>query len=249
MSEFANKTVLITGAARGIGATTARRFATAGANVIINYAHSGSAANNLADDIRASGGKAMPYQADVTEKNQIDVMVEAAMEQFGAIDILVNNAGLSIDKSFLELDESDFDSVVAVNLKGPFMLSQAVAKRMLATGGGVIVNISSNTSFAGRINAANYLSSKAGLNMLTKCMAMELGPSIRVNGIGLGFVDSELVRDLYSSEAIEQVKQTTPLERLTSAEETADFILLLASAKTAFVTGQTIVFDGGRVMR
>ena len=119
----------------------------------------------------------------------------------------------------------------------------------MTSGGGVIVNISSNTSFSGRHNAANYLSSKAGLNMLTKCMALELGPSIRVNGIGLGFVDSDLVRDLYSTQAIEQVKQTTPLARMTSTEETADFILLLASEKTAFVTGQTIVFDGGRVMR
>ena len=176
-------------------------------------------------------------------------MVEKTIERFGGIDILVNNAGLSIDKPFLELSEQDFDAVYGVNLKGPFLLSQEVARRMLAADGGVIVNVSANTSFAGRANAANYLSTKAGLNMLTKCMALELGPMIRVNGIGLGFVDSELVQQLYSADAIREVEATTPLRRMTSAEETADFILLLASEQTAFVTGQTIVFDGGRVMR
>ncbi len=249
MSEFANKTVLITGAGRGIGHTTASRFAAAGARVVINYANSANAAEQLAAEIRAAGGEALLAQADIADAGQVRSMVEKTIERFGGIDILVNNAGLSIDKPFLELSEQDFDAVYGVNLKGPFLLSQEVARRMLAVDGGVIVNVSANTSFAGRANAANYLSTKAGLNMLTKCMALELGPMIRVNGIGLGFVDSELVQQLYSADAIREVEATTPLRRMTSAEETADFILLLASEQTAFVTGQTIVFDGGRVMR
>ena len=249
MSEFTRQTVLITGAARGIGSITARRFAAAGANVVINYAHSENAARQLANDIEVSGGNVLLCQADISDVSQINSMVDATLQHYGKIDVLVNNAGLSIDKPFMELSESDFDAVYGVNLKGPFLLSQAVARHMLLQGSGVIVNVSSNTSFSGRPNAANYLSTKAGLNMLTKCMALELGPAIRVNGIGLGFVDSDLVRDLYSTDAIEEVQQTTPLKRLTSAEETADFILLLASSQTAFVTGQTIVFDGGRVMR
>ena len=249
MSEFKGKTVLITGAGRGIGATTARRFANAGANVVINYAHAESSARQLAAEIEASGGSTLLYQADIAQALQVNAMVEKVISTFGGCDVLVNNAGLSIDKPFIELEEADFDAAYQVNLKGPFLLSQAVARKMLASTGGVIVNVSSNTSFSGRPNAANYLSTKAGLNMLTKCMALELGPKIRVNGLGLGFVDSDLVRQLYADEAIENVKQTTPLGRMTSAGETAEFILLLASSKTAFVTGQTIVFDGGRVMR
>ena len=120
---------------------------------------------------------------------------------------------------------------------------------MLAGNGGVIVNVSATTTTQGRPNAANYCSTKAGLNMLTKCMALELGPGIRVNGLGLGFVDSPLVRELYSDEQISDVADTTPLRRMTSNTETADFIRLLASDATAFVTGQTIMFDGGRNMR
>lgn len=249
MSEFDQKTVLITGAGRGLGKTTARRFASAGARVVINYAHSKAAAEQLAKDIETAGGEALLCQADISDADQVNAMIESTLRHFGGIDILINNAGLSIDKPFIELTEDDFDAVYRVNLKGPFLLSQAVAKQMLEADGGVIVNVSANTSFSGRPNAANYLSTKAGLNMLTKCMALELGPTIRVNGLGLGFVDSELVQQLYTADAIDKVLETTPLRRMTNAEETANFILLLASEQTAFVTGQTISFDGGRVMR
>jgi acetoacetyl-CoA reductase/3-oxoacyl-[acyl-carrier protein] reductase len=120
---------------------------------------------------------------------------------------------------------------------------------MITGNGGVIVNISATTTTYGRPNAANYCSTKAGLNMLTKCMALELGPEIRVNGLGLGFVDSPLVRDLYSEEQVAEAIETTPLKRMTTNQETASFIRLLASESTAFVTGQTIMFDGGRNMR
>ena len=176
-------------------------------------------------------------------------MVAAVIDAFGSIDILVNNAGLSIDGPFLEMQEQDWDRVYEVNLKGPFLVSQAVARHMITANGGIIVNISATTTTFGRVNAANYCSSKAGLNMLTKCMALELGPSIRVNGVGLGFVDSPLVHELYSKEQLNQVIEGTPLKRMTSNEETVSFIKLLASESTSFITGQTIMFDGGRNMR
>ena len=120
---------------------------------------------------------------------------------------------------------------------------------MIAGDGGVIVNISATTATSGRPNAANYCSTKAGLNMLTKCMALELGPGIRVNGLGLGFVDSPLVHELYSEDQVAQVIEATPLKRMTTNQETASFVKLLASKSTSFVTGQTIMFDGGRSMR
>jgi len=249
MSEFTGKTVLITGAGRSLGRSVALAFGVEGANVCVNYAHSADGANAVVSDIEASGGRAIACQADISDRGQVQAMVDETMAAFGAIDVLINNAGLSIDGPFLEMKEADWDRVYEVNLKGPFLLSQAVARNMLAGNGGVIVNISATTTTFGRPNAANYCSTKAGLNMLTKCMALELGPAIQVNGLGLGFVDSPLVRELYSDDQIAQVVDGTPLKRMTSYEETASFIKLLASASTSFVTGQTIMFDGGRNMR
>jgi 3-oxoacyl-[acyl-carrier protein] reductase len=120
---------------------------------------------------------------------------------------------------------------------------------MVAGNGGVIVNISATTSTIGRRNATNYCSTKAGLNMLTKCMALELGPEVRVNGIGLGFVESPLVHEVFSTDQLEDVIKSTQLGRMTTIEETSAFVRLLASESTSFVTGQTIMFDGGRIMR
>ena len=248
MSEFAGKTVLITGSGRGIGRHTALSFAADGANLCINYAHSADEARQTAAEIESAGGKAITCKADISNSAEVDAMVAASIDAFGAIDILVNNAGLSIDGPFLEMHEHDWDRVYEVNLKGPFLVSQAVARHMLAANGGVIVNISATTTTHGRANAANYCSTKAGLNMLTKCMALELGPSIRVNGVGLGFVESPLVHEVFSDQQLAEVIAGTPLKRMTSNDETAAFIKLLASNSTAFVTGQTIMFDGGRNM-
>jgi len=249
MPEFTGKTVLITGAGRGIGRETALGFAAVGANVCVNYAHSAAGAKKTVSEIETSDGKAIACKADISNIEQVKSMVDTIIDEYGSIDILINNAGLSIDGPFLDMKEEDWDRVYEVNLKGPFLVSQAVARHMIAGDGGVIVNISATTTTYGKPNAANYCSTKAGLNMLTKCMALELGPSIRVNGLGLGFVDSPLVRELYSKDQVTQVIEGTPLRRMTTMVETASFIRLLASVSTSFVTGQTIMFDGGRVMR
>jgi 3-oxoacyl-[acyl-carrier protein] reductase len=249
MSEFTGKTVLITGAGRGIGRATALAFGADGANVCVNYAHSADAAKQTAAEIESRGGKAMARKADIADSAQVEAMVAAAVDEFGSTDILVNNAGLSKDGPFLDMPEDDWDRVYEVNLKGPFVVSRSVARRMIAGNGGVIVNISASTTTQGRPNAANYCVTKAGLNMLTRCMALELGPSIRVNGIGLGFVESPLVHEVFSAEQLAKVIESTPLARMTTIDETAAFIKLLASDSTAFVSGQTIMFDGGRNMR
>jgi len=249
MPEFTGKTVLITGAGRGIGRHIALSFSAVGANVCVNYAHSAAEAENVVYEIETSGGKAIACKADISDFEQVKVMVDATVDAYGSIDILINNAGLSIDGPFLEMKEADWDRVYEVNLKGPFLVSQAVARKMIAGDGGVIVNISASTTTYGRPNAANYCSTKAGLNMLTKCMALELGPSIRVNGLGLGFVESPLVHEVFSKEQLAQTIESTPLKRMTTIEETSAFVRLLASESTSFVTGQTVMFDGGRNMR
>lgn len=249
MPEFTGKTVLITGAGRGIGRHTALSFGAAGANVCVNYAHSAAEAENVVSEIETSGGKAIACKADISDSEQVKVMVDTTIDAYGSIEILINNAGLSVDGPFLEMKEADWDRVYEVNLKGPFLVSQAVARKMVAGDGGVIVNISATTTTHGRPNAANYCSTKAGLNMLTKCMALELGPSIRVNGLGLGFVESPLVHEVFSKEQLAQAIESTPLKRMTTIEETSAFVKLLASESTSFVTGQTIMFDGGRNMR
>lgn len=249
MPEFTGKTVLITGAGRGIGRHTALSFGVAGANVCVNYAHSAAEAEKVVSEIEASGGKAIACKADISDHEQVKAMVDVTIDAYGSIDILINNAGLCIDAPFLEMEEADWDRVYEVNLKGPFLVSQAVARNMIAGDGGVIVNISATTTTYGRLNAANYCSTKAGLNMLTKCMALELGPSIRVNGLGLGFVESPSIHEVYSKEQLAQTIESTPLKRMTTIEETSAFVKLLASESTSFVTGQTIMFDGGRNMR
>lgn len=249
MSQFLGKSVLITGASGGLGHQLAVDFAEQGANVTVNYSSSQAAAEKVVDQIRWAGGHAFACRADISCAQDVNNMVAQAVENYGGVDILVNNAGISIDAPFLELAEHDWDKVIAVNLKGPFLLSQAVGRLMVAAGKGRIINISATTAVQARIGNANYTTSKAGLNMLTQSMALELGPQVSVNAVALGFVDSPLVRELFSPEQLKQAQDSVPLKRMTTYEETSAFVMMLASDTAAFVTGQTIPFDGGRVMR
>jgi 3-oxoacyl-[acyl-carrier protein] reductase len=249
MDEFAGKAVLITGAGRGIGRQLALDFATRGARVAVNYSASAAGAEETVEEIRAAGGEAMAVQADVADAAAVSTMTAAVLESFGGIDILVNNAGINIDKPLMDLTEDDWDRVVAVNLKGPFLCTQAAGRAMVAAGKGCIVNISAVTAVDARKNAANYCSSKAGLNMLTKCAALELAPHVNVNAMALGYVESPIVRELYTDEQLQAIVGVTPLARMSDYGEVSRFVQFLASKEAAFVTGQTIIFDGGRVMR
>jgi len=249
MSQFEGKSVIVTGAGRGIGRQLALDFAARGARVAVNYSASADGAAETMDEIVAAGGEAIAICADVTDKTAVEAMVARSLEVFGSVDILVNNAGINMDRPFLQLAEDDWDRVMAVNLKGPFLCSQAAGRAMVAAGGGCIVNISAVTAVDARKNAANYCSSKAGLNMLTKCMALELAPHVNVNALALGYVDSPIVRELYTDEQLQAIVGVTPLARMSNFAEVSEFVIFLASRQAAFMTGQTIVFDGGRVMR
>ena len=216
---------------------------------MVNYVASGEAAAAVADEIHAAGGDAIPYQADVSQFADVARMMAAALDAFGRIDILVNNAGINADGPLLELAEADWDAVVGVNLKGAFLCTQAAGRAMTAAGRGHIVNISAFTGIDARQGAANYCVSKAGLNMLTRCAALELAPAVRVNGLALGFIRSTLVEDVFSAKQIAAVVDQTPLARLGEFEEVTAAVKFLASDASSFITGQTIVIDGGRNMR
>jgi 3-oxoacyl-[acyl-carrier protein] reductase len=251
MTDFAGKRVLITGAGRGLGRQFAVDFAAAGARVAVNYSRSAAAAEEVVAEISAAGGEAYCVAADITRSDQVAAMFEEIAQRMGGLDILINNAGLSRDGPFLEMTEEDWDAVISVNLKGPFLCSQYAGRMMTAEGcsGGRIINISGTSSIAGRKHCANYASSKAGLNALTRCLALELGPQVTVNAVVLGFFDSPLVRELFSPEQVAAAVETMPVGRTGQFEEASGFVRYLASDAAAFMTGQTVNFDGGQIMR
>ncbi len=251
MTDSTGKRVLITGAGRGLGRQFAVDFAAAGARVAVNYSRSAAAAEEVVAEIAAAGGEAFCVGADITRSDQVAAMFEEIAQRIGGLDILINNAGLSRDGPFLEMTEEDWDAVISVNLKGPFLCSQYAGRMMTAEGcsGGRIINISGLSSITGRKNAANYASSKAGLNALTRCLALELGPQVTVNAVVLGFFDSPLVRELFSPEQVAAAVEAMPVGRTGRFEEASGFVRYLASDAAAFMTGQTVNFDGGQIMR
>ncbi len=249
MSDLEGRVAVITGASRGVGRQLAIDLAAAGARVVVNYARSEAKAARVVEEIVAAGGQAFAYRADVSQAGDVEGMVAAALDAYGRIDLLVNNAAVNIDRPFLELSEADWDTVHGVNLKGAFLCSQAVGRAMWGAGRGRIVNIAATTGINARLNAANFCPSKAGLIMLTKCVALELAPRVQVNCIAPGFFRSELVSELYSEAEIDAAVAATPLARMGELGELSQVVEFLASGAAAFITGQTLIVDGGRVMR
>ena len=241
------KVALVTGTSRGLGRGIALGLARHGADLVLT-SRKLDLNQELAEEIRALGRRALPLRTDIMRVEEIYSTVERAVEEFGAIDILVNNAGTNpIRVNAVEVEEWSWDKILDTNLKGLFFFSQAVARHMMRRGGGKIINISSAVAAAGAPLASVYGASKAGVNHLTRTMALELAPHhINVNALGPSFFEVGLSEYVTASEELAQaIKARTPLGRLGRVEELVEAVVYLASHASDYITGQVIYVDGG----
>ena len=245
------RVALVTGAATGIGRATALAFAQAGAVVVINHLARPVEAVTLQCEIEALGGRALVIEADVTQASQVSQvssMVLQVQAACGAVDVLINNAGILQEKPFLDTTESDWDNMLAVDLKSVFLMCRAVLPLMLAHKSGVIINIASDLGLLGRAGFAPYCAAKAGVIGLTKSLAREFAPHIRVNAIAPGPVNTRMV-SLESMSAGAMAKELDiPQHRVAEPEEIAATALFLASDLSRFYCGQVLGPNGGSVM-
>ncbi len=241
------KVALVTGGARGIGAAISMAFAREGARVAVNYNRSGKPAGEIVSRIQRLGHKALLVRADVSDSRQVKAMVHKVMSRLERVDILVNNAGVITKVNVLKTTERKWDHVVATNLKGTFLCSKTVAPLMVRQGSGRIINIASVSGIMGGLVSAEYAASKAGILGLTKAMAKQLAPHVLVNAIAPGPVETELIADMDEKRRMLMLA-ATPMGRFATPEEVARVAVFLASEDARFITGQTVVVDGGRVM-
>ncbi len=239
-----DKTVIVTGAAKGIGRAVAVAFAKEGANVVVNYRS--TPPDETVALVEAEGVKCLAIQADVSNFEQAEALVQKAKEEFGSVDVLVNNAGITRDTLLMRMSEEDFDAVINTNLKGCFNMVKHTSKIMLKQKSGSIINMSSVVGISGNVGQANYAAAKAGVIGLTHSAAKELASrGITCNAIAPGFIETDMTAVL-SDKVKEGILNAIPLKRMGSVEEVADLAIFLANAK--YITGQVIAIDGGMIM-
>ncbi len=244
--RFIGKTAIITGGSKGIGRATALAFAREGANVMIANGDAIAGEQTILE--MQKHGTHMFFKVDVTDRKQVESMVQTAKEKFGTIDILVNNAGITSDGFLVKLEEKAWDDVLNVNLKGVFNCTQAVVKEMLQRGSGCILNSASVVGVHGNIGQTNYVASKAGIIGLTKGWAKELGPKgIRVNAVAPGFIITDMTAKV-PEKVLDVMKEKTPLRRLGMPADVAKAYVFLASDDASFINGAILGVDGGLVI-
>ena len=239
---------LVTGASGSLGRHFANVLARAGAAVAL-AARRLDELEIIAADIRAAGGAATAIALDVTDAGSIATAFSAAEEKLGPITLLVNNAGVAVTKPLLEYDEADWDKVMDTNLKGAWLVAQEAARRMVEAGGGNIINIASILGLRVIGGVPAYCASKAGLIHLTKAMALELGPhGVRVNTLAPGYIETDLNRDFFASNAGRSLIERIPHRRLGQLEDLDGSLLLLASDASRYMTGTVVTVDGGHTI-
>lgn len=246
--KFQGKVALVTGASRGIGKETAFKLANEGATVAVHYSRSAAKAEAVCDHIDALGQKAIPVQADISDREAVNRMVEEVTKELGTIELLVNNAGDVGDMVFDELTPEHWDRIIAINLTGPFNVLWAVKPGMIKKQFGRIVNVSSIAALAVRPNQLPYAAAKAGIISLTKsCCGPLAQHNIRINSVAPGAIATDMLSEV-SPEMVEQLRSTTPLGRLGEPDEIADVIVFLLSEESSFMTGATVIASGGRIL-
>lgn len=240
-----NKTIIISGAARGIGRAIAVELAREGANISFSYIRSETDAAELEREITKLGGRAKSFQVDIKDYEAVKLWVEETRGLFGGLDIVINNAGIIKDKALALMASDDWHDVMKTNLDGTFNLSRAAILTLLKQKSGSIVNISSVSGIMGIPRQTNYSASKAGIIGFTKSLAREVGPyNIRVNAVAPGFIETDMIEDL-NDDYMEQIKKQIPLGRLGQTDEVAKLVKFLISDDARYITGQTFVVDGG----
>jgi len=252
--QLSGTTAIVTGSAVGVGRATALELAKRGANVVVNYSRSEQEAKETAAEVERLGARALLVHADVSNDAEVRSMVQQTVDAFGAVHVLVNNAATTVFVPFSDLEgltNDAWDRILAVNLKGPFFCSRAVAQPMRATGSGAIVNVASVAGIRAVGSSIAYAASKAGLINMTIALARVLAPEIRVNCVAPGFIDTRWLKQGlgkgYEGAKRFQSEQT-PLKRVATPEDVAQVVLSLIEGAD-FVTGQTIAIDGGNLIR
>ena len=242
------KSALVTGASRGIGRAIALKLSSLGANVAINFAGNVAKAQEVKAEIESQGGQAVLVQGNVADFETVQSIVKSVTENFGTIDILVNNAGITRDNLLIKMSESDFDEVIATNLKGVFNCTKAVTRLMMKQRSGRIVNMASVVAMTGNVSQANYAAAKAGIIGFTKSSAKELASrNVTVNAVAPGFISTDMT-DVLSDKIKDEMLKNIPAGRLGTPEDVANLVAFLVSDQAAYITGQVISVDGGMAM-
>ena len=242
------RTVIVTGASRGIGRETSKQFCIEGYNVLINYNKSEKEAVDLLQSLKGTGGRVEAYKADITIRDEVDNMIEYCLSKYGSIDVLVNNAGIAQTKLFTDITQEDWENMIDVNLTGTFNCSQSVLKHFINKKRGKIINVSSIWGITGASCEVHYSTVKAGIIGLTKALAKELGPSnIQVNCVAPGVVRTDMLSE-YTCKELKEIEEAIPLKRLGEPIEIANIITFLASEYADYITGQIISPNGGFVI-
>ena len=245
MTSLAGRVAIVTGASRGIGAAIARRLSRDGAQIAIGFSRNEARAQQQVAELTAAGGQAIAVQADVSDEAQLEHLFVRTVEKFGRVDILVNNAGVSGFRDLEATDAGFYDEIFGVNARGP-LLAMRLAARYFTGEGGRIVNISSSITRSPTAQWAIYAASKAALEMMTACIALELGPrGITVNAVAPGITETDMLSQVIPTEVQQQMAKSTALRRLGQPDDIADVVAFLCSHEARWITGQTVIANGG----